>query len=368
MRTIDTKKVSTKVAVIQAKFASLIVGQGEATTAITNLLEKYLSGAGDPDRPIGSVLFLGPTGTGKTAVVEAFTEGITGSSRNMIKVDCAEFQNDHEIAKLIGSPPGYLGHRETPARFKNDTIVGLQTFDCPFTILLFDEIEKASDSLWNLLLGILDKGTLTLGDNSTSDFKKTIIFMTSNVGSRKISERGGLGFSPDSDEAKDEKDIKAEAQSAARAKFSPEFLNRLDEIVVFNTLTREQIEEIMGMELKKIQNHIHERLGTSSFVFTYEEDTVNFLTSVGTSMKYGARELKRAMGRYVLNPLADDFVEGKISSGSIVKCKVVENDHIEWDITDAPGDIPVEEEAEMAASSSTEPSVVKKTRRAKSSG
>src|ERR1019366_2669957 len=242
MRTIDTKKVSTKVAVIQAKFASLIVGQGEATTAITNLLEKYLSGAGDPDRPIGSVLFLGPTGTGKTAVVEAFTEGITGSSHNMIKVDCAEFQNDHEIAKLIGSPPGYLGHRETPARFKNDTIVGLQTFDCPFTILLFDEIEKASDSLWNLLLGILDKGTLTLGDNSTSDFKKTIIFMTSNVGSRKISERGGLGFSPDSDEAKDEKEIKAAAQSAARAKFSPEFLNRLDEIVVFNTLSREQIE------------------------------------------------------------------------------------------------------------------------------
>ena len=193
MRKINTALHSQKVVTLRDKFASLIVGQEEAINAITNCLEKFLSGLSDPNRPIASLLFLGPTGTGKTSVVEAFADGLTGSPNHMIKIDCAEFQVEHEIAKLIGSPPGYLGHRDTPARFKDETLTALRTFDVPFTIILFDEIEKASDSLWHLLLGILDRGKITLGDNSITDFTKTIIFMTSNVGSRKIAEwRAGI--------------------------------------------------------------------------------------------------------------------------------------------------------------------------------
>jgi ATP-dependent Clp protease ATP-binding subunit ClpA len=312
MRTIDTSKISPKVETLKAKFASLIVGQEEATSAIASCLEKFLSGMNDPTRPIASLLFLGATGTGKTSVVEAFAEGITGKSTNMIKIDCAEFQMEHEIAKLIGSPAGYLGHRETPARFKNETIKALQSFDVPFTIILLDEIEKASDSMWNLLLGILDRGTLTLGDNSVTDFTKTIIIMTSNVGSRKIAENGGLGFLPENTDTQDEKDIQASAKSAARAKFSPEFLNRLDEIVVFHTLSKDQIEEIMGMELKKIQIRV---MSTSGNMLSMSPAALNEVLLRGYDKKYNARGIRRAMEKEIMAPLARACSSGEIGHG-----------------------------------------------------
>ena len=312
MRTIDTSKTSPKVQTLRSKFASLIVGQDEATTAITNCLEKFMSGMNDLQRPIASLLFLGPTGTGKTSVVEAFAEGITGNSVNMIKIDCAEFQFGHEIAKLIGSPPGYLGHKETPARFKDETIKKLQNFDVPFTIVLFDEIEKASDDLWNLLLGILDRGAITLGDNSVTDFTKTIIFMTSNVGSRKIAENGGLGFLPENTDAKDEAEIKASAQSAAKAKFSPEFLNRLDEIVVFHTLSRDQIEEIMGMELKKIQVRFTRSSGN---VLNVSPAALAELLLRGYDKKYNARGIRRTLEKEIMTPISRASSSGEIGHG-----------------------------------------------------
>src|SRR5208282_5950589 len=312
MRTIDTTKRSVKVSALREKFASLIVGQEEATTAITNCLEKFLGGLNDPRRPIASLLFLGPTGVGKTLVVEAFAEGITGNPVNMIKVDCAEFQFEHEIAKLIGSPPGYLGHKETPARFKNETIKALQNFDVPFTIILFDEIEKASDSLWNLLLGILDRGALTLGDNSVTDFTKTIIFMTSNVGSRKLAENGGLGFLPENTEIQDEKDIQASAKSAARSKFSPEFLNRLDEIVVFNTLSKDQIEEILGMELKKIKTRF---MASSGNMISLSPAALCEVLARGYDKKYNARGIRRAMEKEIMTPIARACSSGEIGHG-----------------------------------------------------
>jgi len=312
MRTIDTSKASPKVQTLRSKFASLIVGQDEATTAITNCLEKFMSGMNDPQRPIASLLFLGPTGTGKTSVVEAFADGITGNAVNMIKIDCAEFQFGHEIAKLIGSPPGYLGHKETPARFKDETIKKLQNFDVPFTIVLFDEIEKASDDLWNLLLGILDRGAITLGDNSVTDFTKTIIFMTSNVGSRKIAENGGLGFLPENTEVQDEKDIKATAQSAARAKFSPEFLARLDEIIVFNTLSKDQIEEILGMELKKIQLRF---MASSGNVLSLSPAALQEVFACGYDRKYNARGIRRSLEKNIMTPLARAASSGEIGHG-----------------------------------------------------
>jgi ATP-dependent Clp protease ATP-binding subunit ClpA len=312
MRIIDTTKVSPKVQLLRDKFASLIVGQDEAVAAITACLEKFMSGLSDPRRPIASLLFLGATGTGKTSVVEAFAEGLTGSPNHMIKIDCAEFQVEHEIAKLVGSPPGYLGFRETPGRLKNETLKALQTFDVPFTIILLDEIEKASDALWHLLLGIFDKGTLTLGDNSVTDFTKSIIFMTSNVGSRKIAENGGFGFLPENTDAQDEKDIKASAQSAARAKFNPEFLGRLDEIVVFNTLTKDQIEEILGMELKKIQTRF---MASSGNMISLSPAALCEVLARGYDKKYNARGIRRAMEKEIMTPIARACSSGEIGHG-----------------------------------------------------
>jgi ATP-dependent Clp protease ATP-binding subunit ClpA len=170
------------------QLASRIVGQERAVRRLSSLYQVFLAGMQSPNRPIGTMLFLGPTGSGKTRVVEAAAEVFFGDPNAVIKIDCAEFQHSHEIAKLIGSPPGYLGHRETPPLLTQENLNRFQTEETKLTLVLFDEIEKASDSLWQLLLGILDKGTLTLGDNRRVDFSRTIVVMTSNLGAREMSE------------------------------------------------------------------------------------------------------------------------------------------------------------------------------------
>jgi len=304
MRTIDTKRRSQQVLDLQKKFASRIVGQEEALEAITNCLEKYLGGLNDNTRPIASLLFLGPTGTGKTSVVEALCEGLYGSSNMMIRIDCAEYQYGHEIAKLIGSPPGYLGHKETPAVLTTAAILAKQTIETPFTVILFDEIEKASDELWHLLLGVLDKGRLSLGDNSKTDFTKCIIIMTSNVGARTLAAcagEGSLGFQSETHEHMTPKEVKEISMSAARRKFTPEFLNRLDEVVTFNTLTREQIQEVMGMELAKIQKVYVTKTGSQMHVSPAALDE---LLLRGYDKKYNARGIRRTLEKEVMTPIA----------------------------------------------------------------
>jgi ATP-dependent Clp protease ATP-binding subunit ClpA len=304
MRTIDTKRRSQQVLDLQKKFASRIVGQEEATEAITNCLEKYLGGLADNTRPIASLLFLGPTGTGKTSVVEALCEGLYGSSTMMVRIDCAEFQYGHEIAKLIGSPPGYLGHKETPAVLTMKSLLEKQTMETPFTVVLFDEIEKASDELWHLLLGVLDKGRLTLGDNSVTNFTRCIIIMTSNVGARTLATaagEGGLGFQSLLHEHMTPKEVKEISMSAARRKFTPEFLNRLDEIVTFNTLTKDQIEEVMGMELAKIQKTYIAKTGSQLHVSPAALDE---LLLRGYDKKYNARGIKRTLEKEIMTPIA----------------------------------------------------------------
>ena len=194
--------------------------------------------------PVGNLLFLGPTGVGKTRIGEAAAEILFGDERALIKVDCAEFQHSHEISKLIGSPPGYLGHRETHPLVTQEALAKSHRGDLKLSFLLFDEIEKASDALWQLLLGILDKGTLTLGDNRRVDLSQTIIFMTSNLGAVQMTElmTGGMGFVRPSEDITNHVDEKLErtAIEEARHKFSPEFINRLDKLVVFRPLRREQ--------------------------------------------------------------------------------------------------------------------------------
>jgi ATP-dependent Clp protease ATP-binding subunit ClpA len=315
MRTIDTNLRSLGVQGLLRKFDHLIVGQSEAIGKITNLLERFLGGLSSPDRPIGSALFLGPTGVGKTAVVEAMCEGLYGAPNHMIKIDCAEFQYGHEIAKLIGSPPGYLGHKETPARLKKEMIEGLYTVDVPFAVILFDEIEKASDEIWQLLLGVLDRATLTLGDNSVTNFSHCIILLTSNVGSKQISLDNKFGFGNPNEDEYSGKVIEDKSMSAARSKFTPEFLNRLDEIVVFNTLTKDNIEKIMHMECDKVKKTLLTKAGIKIDV---SPSAFTGLLERGYDKKYNARGIRRTIEKEILTPVARAISSFEAVSGDVI--------------------------------------------------
>ncbi len=298
-----------------------IVGQEEGIRALTDAYQVYRAGMCSPGRPVANVLFLGPTGSGKTRIVEAAAEILFGSPRAMIKVDCAEFQHSHEIAKLVGSPPGYLGHRETHPLITQESLAQHHTDKLKLSFLLFDEIEKASDSLWQLLLGILDKATLTLGDNRRVDLSQTMIFLTSNLGGGEISElmTGGMGFVQPKDKLEEKLNLKVErtAQAAAKKKFSPEFMNRLDKVVVFHPLREEQLEKILEIELDMVQKRVMDS-GRGQFLFRATTEARRFLLQEGTDIKYGARHLKRAIERFVVHPLANLLATDQIQFGDMV--------------------------------------------------
>jgi ATP-dependent Clp protease ATP-binding subunit ClpB len=299
-----------------------IVGQDEAVQAVVDLYQVFRAGLNSPGRPVGNLLFLGPTGAGKTRVVEATAEVLFGDPRAVIKVDCAEFQHSHEIAKLIGSPPGYLGHRETHPLITQEALAQYHTEKLKISFLLFDEIEKASDALWQLLLGILDKATLTLGDNRRVDLSQTMIFMTSNLGGVEITElmTGGMGFAPvqraDTVLRLDEK-VEKTAAEAAKRKFAPEFMNRIDKTVVFHPLRSEQLEQILEIELGMVQQRVLET-AKGRFLFRVTQPARDFLLREGTDMKYGARHLKRAIERHVVYPLASLLATEQVSLGDVI--------------------------------------------------
>ena len=299
-----------------------IVGQDEAVQAVVDLYQVFRAELNSPGRPVGNLLFLGPTGAGKTRVVEATAEVLFGDPRAVLKVDCAEFQHSHEIAKLIGSPPGYLGHRETHPLITQAALTQYHTDKLKISFLLFDEIEKASDALWQLLLGILDKGTLTLGDNSRVDLSQTMIFMTSNLGGSEITElmTGGIGFTPAATvDAKPRLDEKVEktAAEAAKRKFAPEFMNRIDKVVVFHPLRSEQLEEILEIELGMVQRRVLET-SKGHFLFRVLPAAREFLLREGTDLKYGARHLKRAIERHVVCPLATLLATDQVLLGDMI--------------------------------------------------
>ena len=299
-----------------------IVGQDQAVEKVVEIYQMFLAGLNPPGRPVGNLLFLGPTGSGKTRVVEAMAEALFGDARACIKIDCAEFQHSHEIAKLIGSPPGYLGHRETHPLLTQEALNQWHTETLKLSILLFDEIEKASDSLWQLLLGILDKATLTLGDNRRVDLSQCII-MTSNLGAGEMSNMvdGGLGFSRKAlqvDAAFDDK-INRTAVDAARRKFSPEFMNRIDKSVVFRTLRSEHLQQILEIELGMVQQRILMASAVNQFVFSCTPKVKSFLLHEGTDPKYGARHLKRAIERHIVFQLANLVATGQIKLGDFIR-------------------------------------------------
>jgi ATP-dependent Clp protease ATP-binding subunit ClpA len=302
------------------------VGQEEGVQALVDLYQVFCAGLNSPGRPVGNLLFLGPTGSGKTRIVEAAAEILFGDSRSVIKVDCAEFQHSHEIAKLIGSPPGYLGHRETHPLITQEELAKSHTEKLKLSFLLFDEIEKASDALWQLLLGMLDKATLTLGDNRRVDLSQTVIYLTSNLGGGEITElmNGGMGFVQPKDKPAAGLDQKVErtAVEAARRKFSPEFMNRLDKVVCFHPLKTEQLQEVLDIELGQVQQRVLET-AKGQFLFRVTGPGKEFLLQEGTDQRYGARHLKRAIERHVVYPLANLLATEQIHLGDLV-C-------IDWD-------------------------------------
>jgi ATP-dependent Clp protease ATP-binding subunit ClpA len=322
---LDPKRRGVEAEKLYKRLSQLVVGQEEAIREIVEVYQLYRTGLNAPGRPIGNFLFLGPTGCGKTRLVEATAECLVKDPNAVIKIDCAEFQHSHEIAKLIGSPPGYLGHRETHPLLSQEAIDRFHTDKVKISFVLFDEIEKASDALWNLLLGILDKAVLTLGDNRRVDFSHAMIFMTGNLGAREMDAvlRPRLGFEaaarlqPVSAGSVEEISGKMNrsATEAARRKFTPEFMNRLDKIVVFQPLGRAELRRIVDIELEAVQRRIANQAADRSFEFAVTDAGKNFLLEEGTDVRYGARHLKRSIERLLVQPLASLIASGQVRGG-----------------------------------------------------
>ena len=336
-RVLDPTKRSPQLQEFEAALRSRIVGQDEAIEAVVAVYQVFCAGLNAPGRPIGNLLFLGPTGSGKTLIVEAAAEILFGEKKAVVKIDCAEFQHSHEIAKLIGSPPGYLGHRDTHPLITEESLSQYHTDRLKLSFLLFDEIEKASDALWQLLLGILDKATLTLGDTRRVDLSQTIIFLTSNLGAREITALVSrkMGFVEPSGESAEGLNLKLErtAVEAARRRFSPEFMNRLDRVVVFHQLRPEQLQEILDIELAIVQRQVLDG-SRVPFMFRVMPEARAFLLREGTDLRYGARHLKRAIARQVVSPLANLLASGQVELGDMVcidwnsetRCLVFQNE------------------------------------------
>jgi ATP-dependent Clp protease ATP-binding subunit ClpA len=327
---LDPTRTGREAESLETNLKRLVVGQPEAIEQIVNIYQMHVTGMNPPGRPIGNFLFLGPTGTGKTRIVEATAEALCNNGRAVIKIDCAEFQHSHEIAKLIGSPPGYLGHRETHPLLSQEVINQYHTDKAKISFILFDEIEKASDALWNLLLGILDKATLTLGDNRKVDFSRAMIFMTSNLGATEMSAilnpKMGFGLSAlaraVNGDVVDEKTAAKIARSgtdAARKKFTPEFMNRLDKVVVFQPLGEPEMRRILDIELQQVQHRIFASAAERSFVFHASAAAKDYILESGIDAKYGARHLKRAIERLLVHPLSNLIATGQIRPGDLVR-------------------------------------------------
>jgi ATP-dependent Clp protease ATP-binding subunit ClpB len=328
---LDTTRTGRKLEELESKLRSLVVGQDEPIHEIVTAYQSHVTGLSPAGRPIGNFLFLGPTGTGKTRIVEAIAQSLLNSPRAMIKIDCGEYQHGHEVAKLVGSPPGYLGHRETHPLLSQEELNRHHTDKVKLSLVLFDEIEKASDTLWNLLLGILDKGVLTLGDNRKVDFSASMIFLTSNLGAREMCalDSPRLGFSPARNggafEDGHETRMSRIGVAAVRRRFTPEFINRLDRIVVFKPLGREALEKILDIELELVQERLQTAAQGETFYLNIAESARKLLLREGTDARYGARHLKRAMERLLVQPLANVVASGQIRRGEAIHVSCEDN-------------------------------------------
>ena len=323
---LDPNKRGSAAQELDTRLRQLVIGQDEAIVKIVEPYQAFLTGMSPASRPVANFLFLGPTGSGKTRVVEAAAEALLRDPRGVVKIDCAEYQHSNEIAKLIGSPPGYIGHRETHPLLNQEALKRQHTDELKLSFVLFDEIEKASDSLWNLLLGILDKATLTLGDNQRVDFSQSMIFMTSNLGAAEMSALAEprLGFhaacsGDGASEAKMNGKITTTGIAAARRRFTPEFMNRLDHIIVFRSLGIPELRRIIDIELDIVQRRIGVAAPDNPFSINVTASAKEFLLAEGTDARYGARPLKRAIERLLVHPLSNLMATGQIRRGDYIR-------------------------------------------------
>lgn len=302
-----------------------MVGQAPALRQMVPYVEMYQAGLGPEGRPAGVFLLLGPTGTGKTRTVEALAEVLHGSQRNILRVDCGEFQMEHEVAKLIGAPPGYLGHRETQPMLTQQKLGAISSESCGLSLVLFDEIEKAAPSMTRLLLGVLDKAALRLGDNSTVNFERTLIFMTSNLGAaamrRALHPEFGFETMAPPKRGNVARKLEHIGANAARRKFSPEFLNRVDATITYQPLDAASLAAIVDQQIQSLERHIEDRLAERAFELMVEKSAREFILSKGTSDEYGARELKRTILRHITQPLASMVAGGLVAPDALVRVK-----------------------------------------------
>jgi len=314
---------------LTAILSQKVVGQPAATRVIVPYIQMFQAGLAPEGRPVGVFLLLGPTGTGKTKTVEALAEVLHGSEKNVLKVDCGEFQMEHEVAKLIGAPPGYLGHRETQPMLTQQKLNAVTSEKCSLSLVLFDEIEKAAPSMTRLLLGVLDKGLLRLGDNSTVNFEKSLVFLTSNLGAREMMREINPEFGFQSVKPAERADLTSKLQNIAlvsvRKRFSPEFVNRIDCIITYQPLTPEALSAILDHQITDLQSHVNTRLGNRSFTLEVPFEARQFLLQKGTSSEYGARELNRTIHRFLTQPLATMVATNQVSAGARVRVDVAED-------------------------------------------
>jgi ATP-dependent Clp protease ATP-binding subunit ClpA/CheY-like chemotaxis protein len=307
--------------------SSKVVGQPNVINVIVPYIEMFQAGLAPENRPVGVFLLLGPTGTGKTRTVEAIAEALHGSARNILKIDCGEFQMEHEVAKLIGAPPGYLGHRETQPMLSQQKLTSVTTDNCGLALVLFDEIEKAAPSLTRLLLGVLDRGILRLGDNSVVNFEKSLVFLTSNLGAKEMMREispdfGFQSAGASSTPAELGKKLQGIAGIAVRKKFSPEFINRIDHVITYRPLDAESFAAIADLEIDNLQKHVNTRLGNRCFTIEVPFETRQWLIEHGTSAEYGARELKRTIHKNLTQPLATQVAKNLIDPAARVRVEI----------------------------------------------
>src|SRR5215475_14296287 len=316
------KAAEEKVEDLAALLSQKVVGQPAVSDIIIPYIQMFQAGLAPEGRPVGVFLLLGPTGTGKTKTVEALAEVLHGSEKNVLKIDCGEFQMEHEVAKLIGAPPGYLGHRETQPMLTQQKLNAVTSERCNLSLVLFDEIEKAAPSMTRLLLGVLDKGVLRLGDNTTVNFEKSLVFLTSNLGAREMMREINPEFGFQSAKTGERGDLTSKLQNialvAVRKRFSPEFVNRIDCIITYQPLTPESLAAILDQQITDLQNHVNTRLGSRSFMLEVPFDSRQFLLEKGTSPEYGARELNRTIHRYLTQPLATMVATNQVNPGARV--------------------------------------------------
>ena len=297
---------SVRLKKLEATLHKRVVGQEEAVTAVAKAVRRGRVGLKDPNRPIGSFLFLGPTGVGKTELSKALAEAMFGSEESMIRVDMSEYMEKHSVAKLIGSPPGYVGHEDGGQ-------LSEQVRRHPYSVLLFDEIEKAHPDVFNILLQVLDDGHITDSQGRKVDFRNTVIIMTSNAGAQAIIDPKKLGFNVKENAADDYKRMKDNVMREIKLIFRPEFLNRIDEILVFHPLGKAEIKKIVGMMCRELTKRAKEQLGIK---LTIRESVKEYIAETGMDQKYGARPLRRAVQNQLEEPLAEALLNGEVKKDS----------------------------------------------------